>query len=76
MRTFRRLTLPTHAHPLVRRLIEEMNWQRIGVLDMAERTGISKNTIKDWRTRTVPTIEALEACFNVLGMKLAPVRQG
>ncbi len=72
MRPFRRVSLPTHAHPLVHRLFEEMNRQQLGVLDMAERTGVNKNTLKDWRTRTVPTVEALEACFNVLGLTLLP----
>lgn len=52
-----------------------MNRNQIGVLDMSERTGINKNTLKDWRTRTVPRVSDLEACFNVLGYKLKPVSQ-
>lgn len=70
MRRFRRLTIPPHAHPLVRKLFEEMNREQIGVLDMAERSGVSKNTLKDWRTRTVPTVDNLDACYNVLGKQL------
>ena len=62
---FIRLSIPPRAHPLVRRLFEEMNYQRIGLLDMAERAGINKNTLKDWRIRTNPRIQDLEACFNV-----------
>ena len=70
MREFRRLTMPTKAHPLVRRLFQEMNRQQLGVLDLSERSGVNKNTLKDWRTRTVPTIDSLEACFGVLGLEL------
>jgi hypothetical protein len=47
-----------------------MNSEQIGVLDMAERSGVNKNTFKDWRTRTAPTIDNLDACFNVLGYTL------
>lgn len=51
-------------------LFEKMNSEQIGVLDMAERSGVNKNTFKDWRTRTAPTIDNLDACFNVLGYTL------
>ena len=74
MRKFRRLRIPHHAHPLVRRMFKEMNHQRIGVLDMSDRSGINKNTLRDWRTRTVPTVDNLEACFAVLGCELT-IRQ-
>lgn len=70
MMSFRRLSVPSRTHLLVRRLFEEMNAQQIGQLDMADRSGVNKNTFKDWRTRTVPTIDNLEACFNVLGLEL------
>lgn len=70
MRKFRRLSIPGRAHPLVRRLVEEMNKQQIGVLDMCERSGVNKNTFRDWRTRTIPTVDNIEACFNVLGLRL------
>lgn len=72
MRLFRsKLSVAPAAHPLVRKLIEEMNKQQIGLLDMADRSGVNKNTIKDWRTRTVPTIDNIEACLNVVGLRLA-----
>lgn len=70
MRMFRRLSRPEKAHPLVCRLFEEMNTQQIGLLDMAERSGVNKNTLKDWRTRTVPTVDNLQACLSVLGYEL------
>ena len=70
MRTFRKLTAPVRAHPLVRRLYDEMNRQQIGLLDMSDRSGVNPNTLKDWRIRTCPTVDNLNACLNVLGMEL------
>ena len=70
MREFRRLKLPDKAHPMVRRLFEEMNRQQVGMLDLADRSGVNANTLKDWRTRTTPTIDNLEACLGVLGLEL------
>ena len=70
MRRFRHMPIPQRAHPLVRRLYAEMNRQRIDVTDMAERTGIARNAINDWKNRSNPQVQNLEACYNVLGMKL------
>lgn len=70
MRKFRKLTIPDRAHPLVRKMFEHMNHQQIGVLDLSDRSGVNKNTIRDWRTRTVPTIDNFEACLNVLGLQV------
>lgn len=70
MRRFRTLSIPQHAHPLVRRLFTEMNRQQIGVSDMAERVGVSRFTMNGWRTRHCPRIVELEACYNVLGLRL------
>lgn len=75
MRTFRRLTVPVRAHPLVRKLFEEMNRQQIGMLDPAERSGINKNTINDWKNRSVPQVHNLAACFTVLGLELTATRR-
>lgn len=74
MRKFRPLAIPRSAHPLVRALFEEMNRQQLGVLDLAERSGVNKNTLRDWRTRTVPTIDNIEACFSVLGFRIVVSR--
>lgn len=71
---FVRLSVPESAHPLVRHLFDEMAAQRCALTDMAERSGVNKNTLKDWRTRTVPTVASLEACFNVLGFTLKPTK--
>jgi transposase-like protein len=74
VRQFRRLSVPSRAHPLVRHLYEEMNHQQIGILDMSQRSGINKNTINDWKRRSIPQVHNLEACFSVLGLKLTIVK--
>ena len=65
-----RLKVPERVHPLVRRLFELMREEQIGVLDMAARSGMNKNTLRDWRTRTVPIVTNLDACLNVVGYEL------
>jgi len=70
MRRFHKVKVPPNGHPLVRRLFEEMNHQRIGVLDMADRTGIGMSTMRHWRTMCSPSLANLEACYNVLGLEL------
>lgn len=75
VRKFVPIKQPETGHPLVVRLFKEMERQQIGILDMAERAGINKNSPKDWRTRYLPRIDSLEACYNVLGMTLVPVKR-
>ena len=64
------LKIPDHAHPLVRRLFEIMAEQQIGVVAMAEKSGVNKNTLKDWRCRSVPSVANIDACLNVMGYRL------
>lgn len=71
MRVYRKHSVPENVHPLVRKLFEEMNREQIGVVDMAERSGVNKNTINDWKKRSVPNIVNLDACFSVLGKKIS-----
>ena len=68
---FRPVKIPTNAHPAVRRLFAEMNTQQCSQNTMAERSGVNKNTFKDWKNRTVPTVDNLESCLNVLGLSLS-----
>lgn len=67
---FRPNTPPANAHRAVKRLFVECNAQQLTSADLSERSGINKNTIKDWRTRTAPTVDNLEAALNVLGLTL------
>jgi hypothetical protein len=70
MRRFRTLTIPDHVHPLVRWIFEEMNRQRIGTRDLAERSGVSHNTVEQWKFRRSPKLDCLEATINALGYDL------
>lgn len=74
MRRFRRLSIPSRAHPLVRHMFEEMNRQQMGMLDLAERSGVNKNTINDWKRRSMPQVHNLAACFSVLKLELTTKR--
>jgi hypothetical protein len=72
---FKWLKIPTRGHPLVRALYEKMLEQRVGVLELSARSGVNANTLKDWRARTCPTVDNLEACFNAVGytMTIVPI---
>lgn len=70
---FKWLKIPEQANPLVRELFRLMQKHRVGVLEISHRSGINKNTLKDWRARTCPTVDNIEACFNSIGYTLAVV---
>lgn len=59
------------GEPIVRRLLAEMNVQRVSYFQMAKRVGLHERTIKNWRQGlSGPSAGNLEACFNVLGLTL------
>lgn len=66
----RKVAPPKRSHPMVKRLFEIMAEEDMMLVDLVERSGVAKSTFKNWRTRTVPRIDQLEACFNVLGYTL------
>lgn len=70
MSRFVQLTAPTTAHPFVRHLFDLMNEHRVGVVALAGLAGVNKNTLKDWRVRTMPRVSDLQACLNALGYEL------
>ena len=71
MRSFRPMIVPQGVHPLVRKLFERMNHEQIGILDLSERSGVNKNTINDWKRRSMPTLANIDACYAVLGLRLS-----
>lgn len=73
---FRPHSIPEHAHPMMKRLLVEMNRQQCTYQTMNERTGLHQDTIRRWRDKSVPKVDDLEACFNVLGFRLAVVGAG
>lgn len=66
----KRLTCTEHAHPLVRRLLHIMNEQRASIPLVDKRAGLGRDVIRNWKTRTIPRVDNLEAAFNVLGYEL------
>ncbi|MCB1509796.1 MAG: hypothetical protein KDJ36_02745 [Hyphomicrobiaceae bacterium] len=75
MKPFRLISVPNHAHPMVRFLFTEMRAQRCSVIEMAERSGVNLNTIKNWRHVSMPKLLDLEACLNVLGHQLTIIEK-
>lgn len=65
-----KIPIPPNAHPLVRRLIQECNAQRTTLTEIAQRSGVGRQTISLWRYRAAPNLDNLIACFNVLGLDL------
>ena len=65
-----KLPVPPRAHPLVRRLYGEMNAQMTTVGEVAQRSGLSSDTLLKWRGRHVPTLQNFEAALNALDLEL------
>lgn len=66
-----KLPIPRHVHPLVRRLFVEMNQQKTTLTEVADRAGIRRGTVSDWRYRYTPRVADLDAALNVLGLELS-----
>lgn len=76
------------AHPLVIELVREMNRQRIGPRDLAERAGVGHSVLHTWVRRADrdvrtpnndkigPMVLTLEAMGNALGLELVWRRKG
>lgn len=72
MRLYRPPRTPMlNGNVVVRKFFQLAQEQRISQADIAERAGLNKDTIKDWRTRTVPRIDMVNAALNVLGYELS-----
>jgi len=61
-----RLTIPPHAHPLVRRLFEELNAQQTTIEELAGRTNIGVDTIRFWASRHIPRLDLFVAALNAI----------
>lgn len=72
--------VPDDGHPLVRRLFEVMNDRKIGLTELAERSGYSVTGIRGWRrdrkwdpkhaVRATPSLVSLDDCLRALGYRL------
>ena len=59
---------------VVQFLFKEMAKQDITQLELSQNVGMSKDTLKDWRIRTMPRVNDLNAALNMLGYELHPVK--
>jgi len=74
MRKFRYRPTIVNGNPIVQFLFKEMHNQRMCQIDLSERVGLHRDTLRNWRTRYSPRINDIEAALNVLGYTLKPVR--
>lgn len=65
-----RINIPSHTHPLVRQLVEELNDQLATFDDISDRSGVGIDTIRFWMTRHMPRLDSFEAAANALGLEL------
>lgn len=68
-----KLKIPAHAHPLVRRLIAELNKQDTTMTEASAQAGLHKASIRNWGAHYHPRVDALEAALAVAGLKLVAV---
>ena len=71
------MNIPQHAHPLVRALIVEQRRLGISQKELENRSGVSLETVNNWRKATNPSLVSYLAVLNALGLDLAIVpREG
>jgi hypothetical protein len=70
MRKFRYKPAIINGNHIVRFLFEEMHRQRCCQIDLSERVGLHRDTLRNWRTRYTPRINDMEAALNYLGYTL------
>jgi len=74
MRKFRYMPDIRTNEPSVKFLFEEMHRQRVCHIDLSERVGLHRDTLRNWRTRYTPRVNDLEAALNYLGYTLKPIK--
>lgn len=67
-----RITVPEHAHPLVRLLFQLMRDQGVRYNDLEWRSGVLQQTFKSWRCEKTPSLTAIEATLGAVGYRLLP----
>ncbi len=74
MRKFRYRPSITNGNPMVKFLFQEMHRQRVCQMDLSERVGLHRDTLRNWRTKYTPRVNDLEAALNYLGYTLKPIK--
>ena len=73
--SFKPMPVPEGVPTIVRDLFKIMTEQRLGVRQVAKRSGVDGNTILTWRSSRVPSTTNFEAVANALGYELQLVRR-
>lgn len=74
MRKFRQRPRIVNGHPIVNFLFTQLWKQKMCEHDLAERIGLSRDTLRGWRTRYNPKITDLDAALRPLGYQLKVAR--
>jgi hypothetical protein len=69
----RQHTVPPHTHPLVRLLFQELRTRQIPMHDLCSRSGLSINTVINWRAANTPNLINIEAALNAIGYDLVAI---
>lgn len=66
------ITVHPQAHPLVHLLFDRMKAQRITLLEMEHRAGVTDGTAAQWAKNPARrvTLSSLEACLQVVGVEI------
>ncbi len=70
------VTIPEHAHPIVKGLFARMIDERASYERVAAPSGIGIPTLTGWRFRHMPLIDTIDAALNVFGLQIAIVPSG
>lgn len=65
-----KLSVPEHAHPLVRQFFEILNDHKATMMDVSKKAGPHWSTIQSWSRRSNPYIGNFEAALNAMGYEL------
>jgi DNA-binding phage protein len=64
-----RISVPPHAAPIVQLVFSAMAEQRITYEVLADRSGLSRESLVSWRVRHMPDLVSLEAVLGVMGLR-------
>lgn len=66
-------TVSDRAHPIVRQIVERSNQMGITQHQLGIRSGVDVDTLRRWRGGGAPNTMMLDACAQVVGLRLTAV---
>ncbi len=67
------IAIPKGVSPIVKLVFAEMARQRVTYDEVAAGSGVLRSTLKAWRHKNRPSLDALEAVLGFLGWDFVPV---